>query len=58
MPGDLVLEKPNRDGLITTRSIKAVNSYKYLGIIFDPGLKWTMPQSLHQQHSGHPKYGI
>ena len=42
IPGDLVLDKPNRDGTVTTSAIKAVNSYKYLGIIFDPGLKWTL----------------
>ena len=42
IPGDLVLDKPNRDRTVTMSAIKAVNSYKYLGIIFDPGLKWTL----------------
>lgn len=42
IPGDLVLDKPNQDGTVTMSTIKAVYSYKYLGIIFDPGLKWTL----------------
>jgi ribonuclease HI len=42
IPGDLILDKPNQDGSVVTSSIKAVNSYKYLGVIFDPGLKWTL----------------
>ena len=42
IPRDLVLDKPNQDGTVTMSAIKAVNSYKYLGIIFDPGLKGTL----------------
>jgi len=41
-PGDLILNKPNSDGMVSFNSIRAVNSYKYLGIIFNPGLKWTL----------------
>ena len=44
-PGDLILDKPNLDGSVVTSSTKAVNSYKYLGVIFDPGLKWTLQQA-------------
>ena len=42
-PGDLILDKPNLDGLVDTSSMRAVNSYKYLGVIFNPGVKWTLP---------------
>jgi hypothetical protein len=45
VPGDLILDKLNPDGTITTSSTKAVNSYKYLGVIFDLGLKWTLQQA-------------
>ena len=40
-PGDLVLDRPNGNGLLSSSTIKMVGSYKYLGIIFDPGLQWT-----------------
>jgi hypothetical protein len=42
IPGDLVLEKSNQDGSVTTSSIKAANYNKYLGVNFNPGLKWTL----------------
>jgi hypothetical protein len=42
VPGDLVLDKPNQDGTVSTSAVKAVNSYKYLSVIFDPGLKWNL----------------
>ena len=42
IPGDLLLDKPNLDGSVTTSAIKAVNSYKYLGVIFDAALKWSL----------------
>src|ERR1700720_163560 len=38
-PGDLILDRPNPDRLVNTSSIKAVNLYKYLGVIFDADLK-------------------
>jgi Reverse transcriptase (RNA-dependent DNA polymerase) len=41
-PGDLILDRPNADGSVSTSSMKAVDSYKYLGVIFDPGLRWTL----------------
>jgi hypothetical protein len=40
-PGNLVLNRVNPDGTVSTSSISAVSSYKYLGVIFDPGLRWT-----------------
>ena len=39
-PGNLALNKMNPDGSISTHSISAVTSYKYLGVIFDPSLQW------------------
>jgi hypothetical protein len=44
-PGNLILDKANPDGSTSTSSISAVTSYKYLGVIFDPGLRW------HLQHA-------
>jgi len=44
-PGNLILDKPNPDGSVVTSSTRAVNLYKYLGVIFDPGLKWTLQQA-------------
>ena len=40
LPGNLVLNKTNPDGSISAHSISAVLSYKYLGVIFDPSLRW------------------
>src|ERR1700722_1522755 len=37
-PGNLILNKTNPDGTVITSSTEAVTSYKYLGVIFDPGL--------------------
>jgi len=45
IPGDLILDKLNLDGSVVTSSTRAVNLYKYLGVIFDPGLKWTLQQA-------------
>jgi hypothetical protein len=42
LPGDLILDRPNLDGSVSTSATKAVGSYKYLGVIFDPGLRWTL----------------
>ena len=42
IPGDLILDKPNQDGSVTTSAIKAVNSYKYLSVIFNAALKWSL----------------
>ena len=42
IPGDLVLDRPNSDGTTTSSTVKTVRSYKYLGIIFDAGLRWTL----------------
>lgn len=35
-----VLNKPNHDGSTTPFTIVNVETYKYLGVIFDPKLKW------------------
>jgi ribonuclease HI len=42
IPGNLVLNKTNPDGTVSTSSISAVTSYKYLGVIFDPRLHWNL----------------
>ena len=42
IPGDLVLNRPNSNGLLSSSTVKMVSSYKYLGIIFYPGLQWTL----------------
>ena len=45
IPGDLILDKPNLDGSITTSTIKVVASYKYFGVIFNPSLHWNLQQT-------------
>ena len=41
-PANLILDKPNLDGTVSTSSVAVVNSYKYLGVIFDPALRWKL----------------
>jgi ribonuclease HI len=45
IPGALSLDKPNLDGSVTTSLTYPVTSYKYLGVIFDPKLRWTLQQT-------------
>jgi len=45
IPGPLSLDRPNLDGSITTSLTHPVISYKYLGVIFDPKLRWTLQQT-------------
>jgi hypothetical protein len=40
--GNLVFDRTNLDGSITSCLISAITSYKYLGVIFDLGLCWTL----------------
>ena len=40
--GALSLDKPNAEGTITTTLVNAVSSYKYLSVIIDPKLRWTL----------------
>lgn len=42
IPGPLILDRLNNDGTITTSSVAPVKSYKYLGVIFDPALRWKL----------------
>jgi hypothetical protein len=42
IPGNLVLDRMNLDGSITSCSVSAVTSYKYLGVIFELGICWTL----------------
>ena len=42
IPGELALDKPNADRSVTTTLINPVSSYKYLGVIIDPKLPWTL----------------
>ena len=44
-PGDLILNKANPDGSITTSTVSALSSYKYLGVIFEPSLRWKLQQA-------------
>jgi hypothetical protein len=40
--GDLSLDKPNMDGTVSNFKVKPVALYKYLGVIFDPKLHWSL----------------
>jgi hypothetical protein len=42
IPGNLILNKTNLNSTVSTSSISAVASYKYLGVIFDPRLRWNL----------------
>ena len=42
VPGSLSLDKPNADDTITTSVTLPVLSYKYLGVLFDPKLHWSL----------------
>jgi hypothetical protein len=44
LPGTLTLSKPNSDGSVTSSLVHPVASYKYLGVIFDPKLHWSLQQ--------------
>jgi hypothetical protein len=45
IPGNLSLDKPNADGSVMTSITLPVLLYKYLGVIFDPKLRWTLHQA-------------
>ena len=36
----LTIDRTNLDSSLTSHSIAAVDKYKYLGVVFDPKLKW------------------
>ena len=42
IPAGLALDKPNEDSSVTSSVTLPVLSYKYLGVIFDPKLRWTL----------------
>ena len=42
IPGALKLDRTNPDGTITNSLMQPVSLYKYLGVIFDPKLCWTL----------------
>ena len=42
IPGGLTLDKPNDDGSILSTTTLLVTSYKCLGVIFDPKLRWSL----------------
>jgi hypothetical protein len=42
LPGNLSLDKPNPDGTTTNSLTAPVASCKYLGVIFDPKLRWSL----------------
>lgn len=44
-PADLVLSKPGLNGTPIQLSVKTASQYKYLGVILEPNLRW----SLHHQ---------
>jgi len=41
LPTDLELTRHNTDGSTTNQTINTVSSYKYLGVIIDPKIRWT-----------------
>ena len=41
-PGSLSLDRPNPDGTTTNSLTAPITSYKYLGVIFDPKLRWSL----------------
>lgn len=41
IPPDLVLTRQNLDGTSTRQVVNTVSTYKYLGVVFDSGLRWT-----------------
>lgn len=41
-PADLVLNKPSRNGPVTQITVSTANKYKYLGVILEPNLRWTL----------------
>ena len=45
IPSDLQLDKPNEDDMVTSSLTKPVASYKYLGVIFNSRLCWTLHQA-------------
>src|SRR5204862_229536 len=40
-PPTLTITRRNADGTTTSQDIDNVKTYKYLGVIFDPKLRWT-----------------
>jgi hypothetical protein len=42
IPGPLSLDRPNPDGSVTMSLAHPVSSYKYLGVIFEPKLRWSL----------------
>jgi hypothetical protein len=44
IPGALSLSKPNADRSVLTSLTHPVSLYKYLGVIFDPKLRWSLHQ--------------
>ena len=38
---NLTITRRNTDNSTTTQTVNTVNSYKYLGVMFDPKLRWT-----------------
>jgi ribonuclease HI len=41
-PSDLILSKPSSNGPATQISVTTANKYKYLGVILEPNLRWTL----------------
>ncbi|KAG5731524.1 hypothetical protein E4T56_gene5479 [Termitomyces sp. T112] len=40
-PPNIVLRRANLDSSVTAQMVDTVTSYKYLGVVFDPKLRWT-----------------
>jgi hypothetical protein len=45
VPDNFTVDKPNPDGSETSSATQPVHSYKYLGVIFDPKLCWSLQQA-------------
>ena len=44
-PGDLILNKVNPGGSISTSTVSVLSSYKYLSVIFELSLQWKLQQA-------------
>lgn len=45
LPNGLKLDRTNSDGSVTSSITQPVTSYKYLGVIFNPKLRWSLQQT-------------
>lgn len=58
IPGVLHLAKENADSMVMTSLMNPVSSYKYLGVILDPKLHWTLQHKSQESGRGHFILGL